>query len=89
VIPPQDTAAIADGLWDVLTKLKGSDAKAKLVASSKILHHLLLELVPPGRLSAAIIQISCRLCDEAGRRVKVPGTVHLGPPSFKLRSSGF
>jgi hypothetical protein len=72
VISPQDTAAIADGLWDVLPKLKGSDAKAKLVASSKILHHLLPELMPPIDREHTAELFMCRNWTQGKGLVKSP-----------------
>ncbi len=44
---PQGTTSVADKLWALITELRGSATESKLVANSKILHHLLPELVPP------------------------------------------
>ncbi len=43
----KDTSYITGKLWSLIARLRGSTTKSKLVANSKILHHLLPHLVPP------------------------------------------
>jgi len=40
-------AGIVDTLWAVIARLRVSVAKARIVANSKLLHHILPDLVPP------------------------------------------
>lgn len=46
-ISSEDIPEIVDKLWRLIDELKGSTTTTKLVANSKILHHLLPNLVPP------------------------------------------
>jgi len=43
----KDTPHILDKLWLLIDRLPGTTGKSKLVANSKLLHHLLPHLVPP------------------------------------------
>ena len=43
----EDMPGVVDKLWSIIHRLEGSKAHTKLVANSKILHHLLPYLVPP------------------------------------------
>lgn len=43
----RDTQSLATDIWNILDNLKVSASKAKLVANSKTLHHLLPHIVPP------------------------------------------
>jgi hypothetical protein len=45
--PRLDTARTADALWDIIATLHISDNHAKLVSSTKALHHLLPDLIVP------------------------------------------
>lgn len=46
-VTDSDVPSIVKRVWSVLTALRVSIAKARIVANSKALHHLLPDLVPP------------------------------------------
>lgn len=46
-ISPLEISRISQDLWKLLSKLTVSIAEARIVANSKVLHHLLPRLVPP------------------------------------------
>jgi len=46
-LPKSDKQNILDSVWQLIKALPGSATKSSLVANSKLLHHLLPQLVPP------------------------------------------
>lgn len=71
-LPSQDTPFILGKLWSLITRLQGSMTKSKLVANSKILHHLLPHLVPSIDRANTAIFFGCNI---QGREKKALGLI--------------